>query len=89
VRLELASDEFTPFKMMSKGHKIWLVVLMTYNLPPWDCMKQTYLMLSLVISGPSSPKSSNDIYLESLIDESLQEIIYLRTDYYIQIQIHM
>jgi len=32
-------------------------------------MKQPYLMLSLLIPGPSSPKSSIDIYLEPLIDE--------------------
>jgi len=69
VRLGLASDGFTPFKMMAKGHSIWPVVLMTYNLAPWDCMKQPYLMLSLLIPGPSSPKSSIDVYLEPLIDE--------------------
>jgi len=69
VRLGLASDGFTPFKMMAKGHSIWPVVLMTYNLAPWDCMKQPYLMLSLLIPGPSSPKSSIDVYLEPLIDK--------------------
>jgi len=69
VRLKITRDGFTPFRMMGKGHSIWHVVLMTYNLPPWDCMKQPYLMLSLLIPGPSSPKSSIDIYLEPLIDE--------------------
>jgi len=42
---------------------------MSYNLPPWVFMKQLYLMLSLLISGPSSPKSSMDVYLKPLIDE--------------------
>jgi len=69
VMLGLASDEFTPFKMIGKGHSIWPAVLMTYNLTPWDCMKIPYLMLSLVIPYPSSPKSSIDIYLEPLIDK--------------------
>ena len=54
---------------MGKGHSIWSVVLMTYNLASWDCMKQPYLILSLVIRGPYSPTSSIDIYLEPLIDE--------------------
>lgn len=54
---------------MGGKHSIWPVVLMTYNLAPWDCMKQPYLMLSLLIPGPSSPKSSIDVYLEPLIDE--------------------
>ena len=39
VRFGLASDGFTPFKMMGKGHSIWPVVLMTYNLAQWDCIK--------------------------------------------------
>jgi len=69
VRLGLASDGFTSFKMMDKRHSIWPVVLMTYNLPPWDCMKKPYLMLSLLIPSPSSPESSIDFYLEPLIDE--------------------
>jgi len=54
---------------MSSKYSIWLVVLMSYNLPPWACMKQPYLMLSLLIPGPSSPKSSIDVYLKPLVDE--------------------
>jgi len=66
---------------MGKGHNIWPVVLVTYNLPPWDCMKQPYLMLSLLIPGLSSPKSNIDIYLESLIDE-LKELWEKRFETY-------
>lgn len=69
VRLGLASDGFNPYKTISSRYSIWPVVLMTYNLAPWDCMKQPYLMLSLLIPGPSSPKRNIDIYLEPLIDE--------------------
>jgi len=61
--------DFNPFKTMSSKYSIWSVVLMSYNLPPWVFMKQLYLMLSLLISGPSSPKSSMDVYLKPLIDE--------------------
>ena len=39
VRLGLASDGFNPFKMMSTSYSTWPVVLISYNLPPWICMK--------------------------------------------------
>jgi len=41
VRLGLASDGFNPFGNMSTSHSIWPVVLIPYNRPPWECMKQT------------------------------------------------
>ncbi|XP_039688739.1 uncharacterized protein [Medicago truncatula] len=69
VRLGLASDGFNPYKTMGSKYNIWPVVLMNYNLAPWECMKQPYLMLSLLIPGPSSPKRNIDVYLEPLIDE--------------------
>jgi hypothetical protein len=52
IRLGLASDGFNPYKTMSSKHSVWPVVLMTYNLAPWECMKQPYMMLSLLIPGP-------------------------------------
>ena len=45
------------------------MVLIPYNLPPWMCMKQTFVMLSLLILGPTAPGNGIDIYLQSLIDE--------------------
>jgi len=72
VRLGLPSDGLNPYKTLSSQYSIWSVVLMSYNLPPWVCMKQPYLMLSLLIPGPSSPtspKSSIDVYLKPLVDE--------------------
>ena len=69
VRLGLASDGFNPFQTMSVSHSTWPVVLINYNLPPWMSMKPEYLMLSLLIHGPSSPGNDIDIYLQPLIDE--------------------
>ena len=69
VRLGLASDGFNPFGTMSASHSTWPVVLMPYNLPPWMCMKQPYLMLSLLIPGPSAPGNNIDVYLEPLVEE--------------------
>ncbi|XP_019257788.1 PREDICTED: uncharacterized protein LOC109236007 [Nicotiana attenuata] len=55
VRLGLASDGFQPFGNMSANHSIWPVVLATYNLPPWDYMKDSYFMMTLLIPGPECP----------------------------------
>lgn len=72
VRLSLASDGFNPFRNMSSKHSTWPVMLIPYNLPPWICMKQTSLILSMIIPGPDSPGNDIDIYLEPLVDELLQ-----------------
>ncbi|KAL5579308.1 hypothetical protein UlMin_011750 [Ulmus minor] len=69
VRLGLAVDGFNPFGNMSLSYSIWPVVLTTYNLPPWICMKAEYLMLSLLIPGPHSPGKDMDVFLRPLIDE--------------------
>ena len=67
VRLGLASDGFNPFGMNSTGWSTWPVILMPYNLPPWMCMKQPYMILSTLIPGKYSPGNDIDVYLEPLI----------------------
>ncbi|KAL5541510.1 hypothetical protein UlMin_009220 [Ulmus minor] len=42
VRLGLAADGFNPFNNMSISYNMWPIVLTTYNLPPWLCMKPEY-----------------------------------------------
>ncbi|XP_061999523.1 uncharacterized protein LOC133716896 [Rosa rugosa] len=69
VRLGLASDGFNPFGIMSSSHSTWPVVLSVYNLPPWLCMKQPYLILSLLIPGPKGPGNNIDVYLQPLVEE--------------------
>ena len=54
---------------MSSSYSMWLVVLITYNLPSWICMKAKYLMLSILIPGPQSPDKDMDFFLRPLIDE--------------------
>jgi len=72
VRLGLPSDGFNPFQNCSAKHSTWPVMLIPYNLPPWICMNQTSLILSMIIPGPSSPGNDIDVYLEPLIDELLE-----------------
>ncbi len=69
VRLGLATDGFNPFRTMSSTYSTWPVVLVPYNLPPWMCMKQSSLILSMVIPGDKSPGNDIDIFLQPLIDE--------------------
>ena len=64
VRLCLASDGFNPFWNMSSKHSTWLIMLVHYNLTPWIWMKQTSLLLSMIIPGPDSPGNDVDIYLQ-------------------------
>nr|XP_009776104.1 PREDICTED: uncharacterized protein LOC104225927 [Nicotiana sylvestris] len=69
IRLGLSSDGFNPFRTMSISHSTWHVMLMNYNLSPWICMKPEYIMLSMIIPGPSSPGNDIDVYLQPLIAE--------------------
>ncbi|GJZ96455.1 hypothetical protein Tco_0668789 [Tanacetum coccineum] len=69
VRLGLAADGFNPFGNLSQSYSIWPVILTTYNLPPWLCMKESSFMLTLLIPGPKSLGKDIDVYLRPLIDD--------------------
>ncbi|KAL6137821.1 hypothetical protein ACLB2K_063110 [Fragaria x ananassa] len=49
-------------------YSCWPVILVTYNLPLWLCMKRKFMMLTLLISGPKQPGNDIDVYLQPLID---------------------
>ncbi|KAL6210830.1 hypothetical protein ACLB2K_016062 [Fragaria x ananassa] len=53
---------------VSSKYSCWPVILITYNLPPWLCMKRKYMMLTLLISGPKQPGNDIDVYLQPLVD---------------------
>ncbi|GJY16983.1 hypothetical protein Tco_0387405 [Tanacetum coccineum] len=69
VRLGLAADGFNPFGNLSQAYNMWPVILTTYNLPSWLCMKESSFMLTLLIPGPKSPGKDIDVYLRPLIDD--------------------
>ncbi|GJZ94616.1 hypothetical protein Tco_0666819 [Tanacetum coccineum] len=48
---------------------MWPVILTTYNLPPWLCMKERSFMLTLLIPGPKSLCKDIDVYLRPLIED--------------------
>nr|KYP38512.1 hypothetical protein KK1_040252 [Cajanus cajan] len=69
ICLGLTSDGFNPFGKKGKDYSTWPVILMPYNLPPWLCMKQEFIILSLLIPGPKEPGNNIHIFLEPLIEE--------------------
>ncbi|XP_060194586.1 uncharacterized protein LOC132623787 isoform X2 [Lycium barbarum] len=69
IRLGLATDGFNPFGNMSTSYSMWPVILAPYNLPPWKCFKDPFMIMSLLIPGPQAPGKDIDVYLRPLIDE--------------------
>ncbi|KAH9717951.1 hypothetical protein KPL71_022033 [Citrus sinensis] len=69
LRLALSTDGVNPHSTLSTTYSYWPVILITYNLPPWLCMKRKFLMLSLLISGPKQPGNDLDVYLAPLIED--------------------
>nr|GEX65944.1 hypothetical protein [Tanacetum cinerariifolium] len=69
VRSGLAADRFNSFGNLSQSYSMWPVILTTYNLPPWLCMKESSFMLTLLIPGLKSSGKDVDVYLRPLIDD--------------------
>nr|GEW74094.1 hypothetical protein [Tanacetum cinerariifolium] len=69
VKLGLAADGFSLFDNLSQSYSMWSVILTTYNLPPWLCMKESSFMLTLLIPGPKSSGKDINVYLRPLIDD--------------------
>jgi hypothetical protein len=81
IHFGLATDGFNPFAMLSSTHSCWPVVLVVYNLPPWLCMKEHNIMLSLIIPGPKSPGDSIHVFLQPLLDD-LKDLFEIGLDTY-------
>ena len=58
-----------PFGDMTSTHNTWLVIMSIDNLPPWLCQKRTYLLLTIIISGPKALGITVDVFLEPLMQE--------------------
>lgn len=63
VRLRLVADGFNLFGNMCNPHSTWPVILTTYNLPLWLCMKESSCMLALLIPDPKAPGKDIDVFL--------------------------
>jgi Transposase family tnp2/Domain of unknown function (DUF4218)/Transposase-associated domain len=69
VRLGLCTDGFQPFGSFGAQYSSWPVIVTPYNLPPWLCMKEQHMFLSVLIPGPKNPKDKLDVFLQPLIEE--------------------
>ena len=70
IRLALAADGINPHNNgLTNRYTCWPVVLVTYNLPPWLCMKRKFLMLTTLVSGPHEPGNNLDVYLQPMIED--------------------
>ncbi|KAL4564962.1 hypothetical protein LXL04_029041 [Taraxacum kok-saghyz] len=69
IRFGLSSDGINPFGNRSSRYSTWPVLLYIYNLPPWLYMKWKYIMMSLLIQGPTQPGNDIDVYMSPLIDD--------------------
>jgi hypothetical protein len=44
-RLGLTTDGFNPFLEKNTKYSMWPVFVVPYNLPPWECMEESTLMM--------------------------------------------
>ena len=72
VRLGLCTDGFQPFGQSGQQYSSWPIIVTLYNLPPWMCMKETYLFLSIIVPWPNNPKNKIGVFLQPLIAELKQ-----------------
>ena len=68
-RLGLVTYGMNPFGSLSIKHSSWPILLVIYNLAPWLCMKQKYMMLFMMISGSRQSGNDIDVYLSPLIED--------------------
>jgi hypothetical protein len=62
-------DGFQPYSSDTTAYSCWPVFVMLYNLPHNKCLKEGFIFLALVISGPKDPKKQMNIFLHPLIEE--------------------
>ena len=70
LRLILSADGVNPFSFKTTTWSTWPVLIFIANLPPWAMTKKFFILLTLLISGPSAPSSANfDTFLAPVVDE--------------------
>ena len=69
VRLGPCIDGFNPFDFSSNQYSCWPVMTRLYNLPPWMCMTQPFIFLTIIMQGPEHLGKYIDVMLRPLIDE--------------------
>ena len=52
VKLSFCTYGFQPFGQSGQQYSCWPVIVTVYNLPPWLCMKDTSMFLTILVLGP-------------------------------------
>jgi len=69
VMFTLSNDRINPFAKRSSKHNTWPVILTIYSHPPWMMQKQKYLLLTILISGPTQPGVDMNVFLLLLMED--------------------
>ncbi|CAM8931993.1 unnamed protein product [Rhodiola kirilowii] len=69
VRLGLSIDGCNLFGVSGLLHSTWPIIVISYNLPPWMCMKKEFNILAMLVSGPKSPGKCLNVFMRPHIDE--------------------
>ncbi len=70
MRLGLFTNGLNPFGEKRSTWSLWLVLLVNYNISPWLTTKKHFMMLSLIIPGPTVITCEQfDIFIEPLLEE--------------------
>jgi hypothetical protein len=69
IRFAMSTDGVNPFGNQSSTHITLPTVMSLYNLSPWLCKKQKYMMLIILVSRPKQPGHCIDVYLRPLVDD--------------------
>ena len=70
LRLILCTDGVNPFSLKTSTWSTWPVFFFIASLPPWAMTKKFFILLTLLISGPTAPSSANfDTFLAPVVDE--------------------
>jgi hypothetical protein len=72
LRFGLSRDDMNPFGEQSCSHSTWPMTLCIYNLSPWLCIKQKFIMMPVLIQGPKQPGNDIDVYLRPLVEKLKQ-----------------
>ena len=51
MRLDFCTYGFNPFWNSRRQYWLWPVILSPYKLPPWKCMKTSYMFLTVIAPG--------------------------------------
>ena len=69
MHIALSADDINPHSSLSSTYSCYPILLVTYKLLPWSCMKRKFMMLSLLIFGPQLPGNDINVYLAPLIED--------------------